>query len=243
MADRILGIGNKIELRELQRKNPDEAAVVYVSQILDFSEEAEDVLMAAMPIYEGHLVPLEIGRRYEACFSTAKGLYKAECTVINRAKNENIYYMEMLLNTRLKKFQRREHFRLSCSLEVQYQVLTEEERRAYVVTQEIQEEYSGPVKTGTAIDISGGGLRILCSGDYARNDYILLHLQLNRKKDDTIKMQLMGNVISTAKARSGAGQNDIRVQFLIQNKEQQEKIIKYIFEEQRRQMQKERGTH
>lgn len=56
--DRILSVGNKIELSKI-KKNKDDDAVTYVSQILDMKDEK---IVAAMPISEGHIVPIEPGR-------------------------------------------------------------------------------------------------------------------------------------------------------------------------------------
>ena len=53
--DRILSVGNKIELSKI-KKNKDDDAVTYVSQILDMKDEK---IVAAMPISEGHIVPIE----------------------------------------------------------------------------------------------------------------------------------------------------------------------------------------
>ena len=57
--DRILSVGNKIELSKI-KKNKDDDAVTYVSQILDMKDEK---IVAAMPISEGHIVPIEPGSR------------------------------------------------------------------------------------------------------------------------------------------------------------------------------------
>lgn len=67
--DRILSVGNKIELSKI-KKNKDDDAVTYVSQILDMKDEK---IVAAMPISEGHIVPIEPGSRMHAYFYTIKG--------------------------------------------------------------------------------------------------------------------------------------------------------------------------
>lgn len=238
MAGSILSIGNKIELKALNWKNPDEEAPVYVSQLLDFTAQEENLIIA-MPIFEGHLVPLQIGQRYEACFSANKGLYKADCVVHNRSKVNNIYMVEITLTTQLKKFQRREHFRLNCNMEIPYQVMTDMERNDFCSSHQLKEEYSSMVFTGIATDISGGGLRLLCRNTYARATYLVIQLKFVTAKG-LVDMQLVGNVISSTRTDSMSDVYDVRVQFVFDGKEQQEKIIKYIFEEQRRRMNSDR---
>ncbi len=235
MANTILGIGNKIELKALKWKNPDETPPVYVSQLLDFDEESDEILIIAMPIYEGHLVPLEVGKRFEACFSASKGLYKADCTVLSRVKKNNIYMVEIQLDTQLKKFQRREYFRLNCSVEVNFRMMDEQERTDYLMSRQLKEEYSAPVQLGTVIDMSGGGVRMICDSECQSGDCMVIHLFLPDSKR-SISMDVAGTVISCERMENQHSKYDVRIQFVFEEKEQQERIIKYIFEEQRRRM-------
>ena len=87
--DRILSVGNKIELSKI-KKNKDDDAVTYVSQILDMKDEK---IVAAMPISEGHIVPIEPGSRMHAYFYTVKGIFSCEILVTERGKEGNIYIM------------------------------------------------------------------------------------------------------------------------------------------------------
>lgn len=235
MANTIIGIGNKVELRALRWKNPDETPPVYVSQVLEYAGKYEENLLIAMPIFEGHLVPLDPGKQFEACFSAGKGLYKAECTVVNRVKRNNIYMLEVTLDTQLKKFQRREYFRLNCNIEVKFQVLTEEERAIFIMAQQLKPIYPSDMYEGTAIDISGGGLRVICKDNYSKGDYIVVNLLLDGGSN-TINLRLPANIISCTRTDNDLSKYDLRLQFIFEDKDQQERIIKYIFEEQRRRM-------
>lgn len=235
MANTIIGIGNKIELRALRWKNPDETPPVYVSQLLDFTGKHDENLLIAMPIFEGHLVPLEVGKQFEACFSAGKGLYKAECTVVNRIKKNNIYMLEVVLDTQLKKFQRREYFRLNCNIQVNFQVLSEEERALFIMAQQLKPVYGSDTFSGTAIDISGGGLRVICKDNFNRGDYVVVSMYLDGGNGG-LHLRLPANIINCTRTDNDLSKYDLRLQFIFEDKEQQERIIKYIFEEQRRRM-------
>lgn len=50
-----LKLGNRVEM-VFKSRSGDDDTVEYASQILDFTDEG---IMCAMPIYEGHIVPLE----------------------------------------------------------------------------------------------------------------------------------------------------------------------------------------
>ena len=128
--DRILSVGNKIELSKI-KKNKDDDAVTYVSQILDMKDEK---IVAAMPISEGHIVPIEPGSRMHAYFYTVKGIFSCEILVTERGKEGNIYIMEVECTTELKKFQRRQFYRLPCTIEGYFRIMTEKplEKNNYI---------------------------------------------------------------------------------------------------------------
>lgn len=61
MTQELLLVGTKIELKRTSKikKVDGEASVTYVSQILDNDKDGN--IIAAMPISEGHIVPIEVG--------------------------------------------------------------------------------------------------------------------------------------------------------------------------------------
>ena len=68
MEGRVINIGNKIELTVVHNRRSlkgDVDKTTYVSQILDFED---DTIIAALPIYEGHLVTLEVESHLECYF-------------------------------------------------------------------------------------------------------------------------------------------------------------------------------
>ena len=60
-----LVIGSRMELVSKKSLRNNEERIVYASQILDFND---DSIVCAMPIYEGRIVPLEAGKRFECIF-------------------------------------------------------------------------------------------------------------------------------------------------------------------------------
>ena len=79
-------MGNKIELSKI-KKNKDDDAVTYVSQILDMKDEK---IVAAMPISEGHIVPIEPGSRMHAYFYTVK-VFSAVRFLLQKEVKKAIY--------------------------------------------------------------------------------------------------------------------------------------------------------
>ena len=79
-----LVIGSRMELVPKKSLRNNEERIVYASQILDFND---DSIVCAMPIYEGHIVPLEAGRRFDAYFYVGTKIFRADCTAIGRGRD------------------------------------------------------------------------------------------------------------------------------------------------------------
>ena len=81
MTQELLLVGTKIELKRTSKikKVDGEASVTYVSQILDNDKDGN--IIAAMPISEGHIVPIEVGSVFQAYFYTSKGIYRGRCRI------------------------------------------------------------------------------------------------------------------------------------------------------------------
>ena len=85
MLKNVLKVGDRIELKSIsQSKFAEGPQRVYKSQVLDILDEYR--MNIAVPIESGHLVPLEIGSKYEMSFLTIGGLYMCKCEIQNRLK-------------------------------------------------------------------------------------------------------------------------------------------------------------
>lgn len=238
MAEQILAIGNKIELNRRRNTNSIVAAdkTTYVSQILDIEG---DLIIAAMPIYEGHLVALEAGSALETYFYTAKGIYKADCSIVSRGKEGNVYMMKLALTTELKKFQRRQYYRLPCSIEAIVQPLQITEVMYYSKYHELLLDTRAIIDSGMIVDISGGGIRMMTERRYAKDDYLLLRFPIEMHIG-VEQMNLMGRIVASLESSNRKNYYDNRIQFKEIPAEQRDLLVKYIFEQQRKIQQRER---
>ena len=229
-------IGDRIELTQtkstLNRKLSDNK---YASQLLDY--DGIRTLKISVPLFEGRVVPLDVGDEYQLCFFTSKGMYRC---------------LEMRMITGLTKFQRRQFFRLDCFLDFQYRIISEEEKalRDLIDRNEFSDEavranfekklidMNHEWNEAKISDISGGGIRFQCTGEIKQQ--MTLEFKLPLKENNRIQMiQCMASVIEVF---PGMGQNQestVRCQFEGLDKQTQEKIIKYIFEEQKRRIRKD----
>ena len=92
MANHVIQIGNKIEMRIVSNRTAEteeQEPEVYISQFLQWTDD--NIASVAVPMTKGHLVPLRSDEVYELRFFTGSGLYRCKGKVIRRNKiSDNI---------------------------------------------------------------------------------------------------------------------------------------------------------
>ena len=239
MEGRVINIGNKIELTVVHNRRSlkgDVDKTTYVSQILDFED---DTIIAALPIYEGHLVTLEVESHLECYFYTQKGIYKAIAVIISRYKEKNLYLMKMELTSELKKFQRRQYFRLPCNIQVDMRPLNISEVIDYSSSHIVADNPDAEIINGVIVDISGGGLRVFSARNFNKDEYVYVRFSIDMNvgvKD----IELMARVVMSIESHNMENYYDIRLQFKDISPQTRDSIVKYIFEQQRKNQSKGR---
>jgi c-di-GMP-binding flagellar brake protein YcgR len=237
--NQLISVGDKIELKQIPKQTGimNEEVRTYVSQVLDINDYT---LLAALPSYEGHLVPLEVGTRYETFFKTEKGLFKSVCEVVSRSKVEKIYMLELKPLSGLEKFQRRQFFRLITIIDANICSISELEMKKFLQDGEMPEDYDNKKNSAVIIDISGGGVKMVSNNLYQKKDFLLMEFCLYAS---TLMKNIIiaGKVITSSASDNRHDLNEHRVEYYQIPKEIREVIIKYIFDEQRRIRKKERG--
>lgn len=238
MISKVLGVGNKIELtRSAAAENIDDAKGrrMYISQIVDIIDD--DKMKIGMPMEQGKVIPLPINTRLDACFYTSKGLYQGRLIVTDRYKEGQIFILVVELISSLKKYQRRQYFRLGCVIDIKYRKILEEEIDEYAQNNNMIIE-ADDFREGTALDISGGGIRFVSEEYLEKDKEIFIVLEITYE-DKSKTYGLLGKVIMSYEARSREGLFEHRVEFINMQGGVRESLIKYIFEEERRQRQKQ----
>jgi len=218
MENLLIGLGDKIELsNKIELVDSD----TYYSMVYDIIDQQHLLIQA--PIEAGKIIPLELDTVYYACVYTSRGLYRGEVEMTKRLKDKNLHYLELTLLTPMKKFQRRQYYRMNCILNFKYK------------DQEIE-----TWDTGTVLDISGGGLRFSTTKEIEAGIMIHCHLGL-RLHDDEIDISVDGTVIQSKLMEPDHSHYQTRIRFQEMSVDDTEKIIKFIFEEERRRRKKEKG--
>lgn len=232
-----LAEGNRIEFKEILLKAEEQAgrkAGIYVSQIFDFDDK-DDTIRVAMPISKGKLIPLPKDEVFDTYFYTSKGLYQGRCRVIDRLKTGNIYTMKVSLETELKKYQRRQYYRLEKTISLIYSPISDNEYIEMLETRKMPENLmqSERYAEGTALDISGGGIRFVGKNHVPTNQKMLVIFDIFTSSGQ-VKFRLPANVVLSFELPNRANRFEHRVEFENISKEYREILIKYIFEEERK---------
>lgn len=240
MLSKFISVGNKIELRAVERRaaeSQEENQKVYHSSVYDIL--SEDTLEITMPMEQTKLILLPVDGKYDLVFYGETCLYQCFARIIDRYKSNNVYILVVELTSNLRKYQRREFYRFSCALEMCARTLEREEIQAvegelsYALTPGL------PLKRSVIVDISGGGLRFMSEQRYEPDSFLYCTYHL-LKGEGFKEYEVIGRVLSVRELDGKPGTFEHRVQYYNLDVDTREEIIKFIFEEERKNRKKER---
>lgn len=233
MVSKFVGLGNRIELRAVERKEEEEQQRVYESQVYDIL--SEDSMEITMPMEHTKLILLPVDGEYDMVFYTDNGLYQCFARVVDRYKTNNVYILRMELTSNLRKYQRREYYRFSCALEMCSRNLEEQELQALENNRSLAYllQPGLPLRRSVIVDISGGGLRFLSAQRYEPGSLIYCSYNL-LKSGEMKKYEVVGKVLAATELANRPGTYEHRVQYYNMDVDTREEIIRFIFEEERK---------
>lgn len=243
MLSKIISPGDRIEITksvsEKKLKQLIEEKSVYarplISQVYDIIDDTQ--LSIAMPMVEGRVIPLPLNSKFEICFFTSGGLYKSGFIVTDRYKENGLYILVIELIYELKKYQRRQYYRLECVMEVGYMIMDSSIADEKMNDETIKKILDANVlKKGIIIDISGGGIRFASDEMIEENAVVLVKLDMQSSSKEIYGV--MGKVLSSTKILNHDGMYEQRVEYHEIEENKREAIIRYIFEQERKMRQK-----
>lgn len=240
MLSKFITPGCKIELQAVNRineENKESSKKVYVSKVLDIL--SEDRMEITMPMEQTKLILLPVDGEYDAIFYSGH-LYQCFLRIIDRYKSNNVYILVVEMISNLRKYQRREYYRFSCALEMCARPLVEEEIKAIEQKDASFLTPGLPLKRSVIADISGGGLRFMSNQRYEPESliYCTYNLLIGGKKKE---YEIIGKILSVKELENKRGTFEHRVQYVNLDVDDREEIIKYIFEEERKNRHREKG--
>lgn len=232
MISKFIKIGDKIEMQSPNKKQDnDENNNIYLSRVQGIL--SEDSMEITMPMEQTKLVLLPIDSEFDLVIYGEGGLYQCTARIADRYKSNNVYILAIELTTNLRKFQRREYYRFSCALELNVRPLTEGEKEAVENKNVYEFDENITLNKGVIVDISGGGMRFMANQQYDENSLLFSYFSLiideNVKKYETII-----KVIASRELPNRPGTYEYRVQFYAIKETIREEIIRFIFEQERK---------
>ena len=215
---KYVNIGDRIEILG----NSGEKNILH-SQVEGIPKLGE--LLIRMPIIKGRYVIMPDNSILSIIIYTEKGMFRFCVCVAGNLKKDGFGLLHIKISNDGERVQRRDFYRLSCETAFCFkQVLNCNEHFE-----------SENAFTGIILDISGGGFRFKCDCELRENVLIKGIIELNNEY-----ALIAGRVLDTKELihESNEYKFQYRVQFLSLSKEVMKKIMQYIFDEQRKQLQR-----
>ena len=225
--------GDRVELVAVNRgdNQKGEGEKQYESQVYDIL--SDDRIEIMMPMVKQKLILLPQGKEYHLTFFAGNTLYQAMCKVADRYRNGNVYILAMELTSNLRRFQRREYYRFSCTLQLNSRMLDDEEIHVLDMDErlEIPQSPAQPLESSVITDISGGGLRFVGNYCYQPGSLILCVYRL-RLANGIKEYKLVSRVLEVKEKEDHPGLFEHRAKYVDINEKDREEIIRFIFEEE-----------
>ena len=230
--------GDKIDINFLHQNN----GKTYKSSVFDFIDDS--TVEIAMPTDEGKMVMFNRGFECQMYFYTSRGLYTCEAAVLDRYKTGNFILLSMKLTTNLKKFQRREFYRVQCSVDFAYYKITEEVAKLET-TEDLFEEIANPdyieqKSLARTRDLSGGGIRFTAVEPLEVGSKLLTVIRLTNDKLDHM-FYIVAEIIACDLAEKVQDRWVVRAKWEFKNIKDRDLIVRWVFEEDRMIRKKENG--
>jgi len=212
-------IGDRLEITLLR----DKMGKSYVSQVEEVL--GEDEVVVHVPISYGQLVKLSSREKYNMLFFTEKGMVEFDAEITEYTKESEFNFMHIKLLSEGRRIQRREFFRFTCLLPLKFAKITDsyhDEQLEQVVL------YDGIIK-----DLGGGGIRFVSNESVDEKGRMKCVFMLG---DECLVV--IGKVLHKQFYPKSNYKYQYRIEFVGISLPEQEKIVQYIFNEQRKIIQK-----
>ena len=224
---KILSIGDKIDIRKIKDGDAQLQKDFYCSQLVEIQDSVR--IKITMPTIGTNLVPLAPGTVYDCVFYTSQGLRQGLFQVISRFKEGNLPVIVMELKSTLKKVQRREFYRMECTLPLKYRIADKEEK--------IEKEQLRDLewKNGVILDLSGGGMRFVVEEPIKKDDFIQFKIILS-VKEEYRELYIYGDIVHSRTKENNVRLHECRTRFNKISEVDQDCIVAYIFESERKKL-------
>ena len=223
-------MGDKIDIRKIKEGEAQLSDDFYCSQLVEIQDAVR--IKITMPTSGTALVPLTPGKLYDCVFYTSQGLRQGLFQVVTRFKEGNLPVIVMEMKSSLRKVQRREFFRMECTLPLKYRIASPDETIPKELL--IDQEW----KNGVVLDLSGGGMRFVVEENIKKDELVQFKLVL-AVKEQYRELYIYGDVIHSKTKENNIRLHECRTRFNKISESDQDYIVAYIFEKERKKRNRE----
>lgn len=213
-------------MNEIKFKINNKIEIIYGDDIYtcDVQDMKEEHLAVSIPIRDNQYLPLQKGERIDVLYYEGTCIYEFTSVVSDRQRS-NIPLIWIVIPEKFKKIQRRKYVRVSVLLNAKCAVIPKEFL--------LNKDNFSKLKffEGTAVDLSGGGLRMITKHKVEEDTNLLVALPFHdagilvKGKVMRVDQDEMKNIVCG-------------INFVDLKAAEQEKIIGYVFQIMREQMKK-----
>ena len=232
LVKKVVRPGMKVEFIPIKKEEAgsrqgqeQEKGKTYLSKVCDVREDG--TVEVYMPMEGTRLVLLQTDSEYNVFFYSESSMYQAPVRVADRYKSGNMFIVLVELTGELKKHQRRDYYRLNCSIEMRDRPLTEEERALIGGGRTVMDMGKIPFDQSRIADISGGGIRFIASHRYEVDNWIFCRFVLDSEH------VVCARILSSEPVENRIGEYMHRAEYVGMRQSEREKIIRYIFAQER----------
>lgn len=199
----------------------------YVSQL--YEPAKADSIIVYVPIFESRLIFVPVNTKVQLCFPYKQGFMGFSARVIERGRKGNISVLYLKVESPLELIQRRGSYRLDCNIPIEY--------RTHNAAAKDTEANTHPYKKALSKNISGTGACIIIYEEMPKDSVLELRMHLT----DTLVIEVICSVIRCVKMDMLKNSRyEVGLCFTKTNSYNQDCLIKYIFEQQRWHLKKEK---
>lgn len=243
MLSRVLKVGQRIEIKRIHQLKKDiMGEVPFISRVIEIT--GDYTLTVALPTLDNDIVTLKPGMYYELIFAANQGAYSCKCEVIERFRFKNEYVYSIRVVSELKKVQRRHYFRIEKAIPMKCRVCSEAEKYALIkfernefeneAAREEQrlklDEYEIQNVDAMIVNISGGGIKFSYPNNIKRGGIVAMRFSIDEASD----IVAFGRILEDGICIPNSGDYVQRLEFIKLSKEDKERIIKFVFETERK---------
>ena len=220
-------VGDRLEIKFMREG---EAPKIYLSQVYDFVSDG--AIIVHTPISYGKYVPMSRSQACSLLFFLEEGMLSFEAVVIEMLKDQDFNLVKLKFTSEGVRMQRREFYRFECTLPLRFSVIQDNPdilRDSDPVVQ------SPPSLEGIIKDIGGGGVRFVSNVEVEGGSQLKCLLLVDREY-----IVVVGKVLHKFSFPRSPYKFQYRVIFVGILPDEKEKIVQYVFNQQRKLLSRQR---